>query len=47
VGVGDGLYLAGTGLQLLAFSHGMRPTTLGVALVLYGLGLIVAARRWG
>lgn len=39
---GDWLYALGTVLQLIAFTRGVSVTTCGVALALYGLGVVVA-----
>lgn len=44
--MGDALYVTGTLLQLIAFGYGCRPTTLGLALAAYGVGLYFTARSW-
>lgn len=44
--MGDWIYVSGTILQLIAFTMGMRPTTLGLALAVYGAGLWWFASRW-
>ena len=44
--MGDVIYVAATLAQLVAFAIGIRPTTLGLALVLYGAGLYLTARSW-
>ena len=44
--VGDMLYVTGTLLQLVAFALRCRPTTLGLSLALYGVGMFVYARRF-
>lgn len=46
VKMGDVIYIVGTGLQLVAFMQGMRPTTLGAALIVYGVGLCWFSSRW-
>lgn len=43
----DWVYCAGTDLQLIAFTMGgMRPVTLGIALVVYGVGVTWFASGW-
>jgi hypothetical protein len=42
----DLLYCVGTVFQLIAFAGGMRPTTLGLALAVYGIGVFFYARTW-
>ena len=39
---GDSLYIIGTLVQLVAFCRGMSASTLGLALVFYGLGIFAA-----
>jgi hypothetical protein len=39
---GDVFYVLGTLIQLVAFGWGMRTETLGVALMVYGAGIVVA-----
>jgi len=46
MGLGDYLYLSGTLIQFIAFAIGMRPTTLGIALTCYGIGVFFYASRW-
>ena len=43
---GDVLYCLGTAIQLVAFCYGMRPSTLGWAIMIYGFGLALVSQKW-